>query len=163
MRRRHLFLLGLLPLGFIIWGWHDSLRAYSYVSGESAKYAVAINHVRSVFFIEYRSRSAPELFPREFSFWREIGLNGKSPFRLSESRFFPAPNFEHELPDLPYEQLSEEDRDRAEKGESAGGITIPYWLVLLIYLLFWLSFTWFGRSPRLPNSGRCSRSSDSGL
>lgn len=136
MHRSLLFRLGLLPLHFLLWGWRDSNRYYSHAGCEAAGYSFTLYHSLSLFYVEFSSGSSAGL-PRDFSFLRQKDFGGKSAFRIPGSHF-PAPSFQPEIRDLPEEQLSEEELDRLERGDSSGGILMPYWLVVLTYAAVWL-------------------------
>lgn len=146
MHRFLLFKLGFVPLVFLFWSWWESNRSYSYASCEAAGRSLTANHSCSRIYIEFYSGAAVG-WPRNFDIFREANFDGKSPFRIG-NRFFPSPEFVHEVPDLPFDRLSEDERFRADRGETSGSITIPHWLILLAYVAVWLGLARFVTSKR---------------
>lgn len=149
MHKTFIFRIGLLPVIFLIWAWIDSTRANTWATCETAGYRVDAYHYYSVLYFEYSSGASGGL-PKSFSFSRDTAFDGYVVYN-GYGKLLPRPSFRPELRYDPGQSLTEEEYWRVENGDTNGGIAIPHWLVLALYVVpwLWISFSCSRRRSKL--------------
>jgi hypothetical protein len=146
------FYLGLPVFLFLLWAWadsnfhHSSLRKSGTTPSRTLYYTTVIANSPGAVWVSHRTRK---------------GNHGKitGPFVLGRAplqglrTWFPAPEYKH-LPGATYNPRVT-DKDQAHTL-----ITLPHWLLILLYLALWsLAFLWRRRrnkrssAPAQPHSG----------
>ena len=117
------------------------------------RYSLNAYHSASLLYLDYRSLDS-------FSFLRDLTFSRQDTRAMTQPMYVPfsvggglLPDaaFEPEISNDPSHILTEEESDRFERGRSSGSITLPHWLILILYLPFWLgvSFWYWRRSSRV--------------